>query len=155
MKNDYMHMETFKAVEKAMGGELPIEIQQAMVKKSAGFISFMDNPNSRLSYEAYRDMEAGGKAYRAKQSKAWAAEKAAAQIHTDAGGDPFDFEWDGTVAESITEGVSSILYHVSSIHNVRDMLTDNSIRLTPNFGTGAERGHEPEGKIYYLSTARS
>jgi hypothetical protein len=35
------------------------------------------------------------------------------------------------------------------------MLTDNSIRLTPNFGTGAERGHEPEGKIYYLSTARS
>ncbi len=155
IKNDLMHMETFKAIEKAMGGELPIEIQQAMVKKSPGFISFMENPHTRLSYEAHRDMEAGGRAYRAKQEKSWAAEKAAAKIHADAGGDAIDFEWDGKVAESITEGVSSILYHVSSIHNVRDILTDNSIRLTPNFGTQAERGHEPEGKIYYLSTARS
>ncbi len=155
INKDIMHMETFKAIEKAMGGELPIEAQQLMIQKSAGFISFMDNPNSRLSYEAHRDMEAGGRSYRAKQSKAWAAEKAAAKIHTDAGGDPFDFEWDGKVAESITEGVSPILYHVSQIHNVRDMLTDNAIRLTPDFGTGSEQEHKPEGKIYYLSTARS
>jgi len=27
--------------------------------------------------------------------------------------------------------------------------------LTPDFGTGAEKEHQPEGKIYYLSTARS
>jgi len=153
IKSDTMHMGTFKAIEKVMGGELPIEIQQAMIKKSPGFISFMDNPNSRLSYEAHRDMEAGGRAYRDKQSKEWAAEKAAAKIHADAGGDPWDFKWNAN--ESITEGVSPILYHVSQIHNVRDMLTDNAIRLTPDFGTGAEKEHQPEGKIYYLSTARS
>lgn len=155
LNNGIMHAGTFHAIEKAMGGELPIEIQQAILKKNPAFITHMQNPHTRLEYEAHRDLGAGGRAFRDKQARQWKAENAAAKAHTDAGGDPFDFEWDGKVAESITEGVSSILYHVSQIHNVRDMLTDNSIRLTPNFGTQAERGHEPEGKIYYLSTARS
>jgi hypothetical protein len=115
----------------------------------------MQNPHTRLKYEAHRDMVASGQAYQKKQAKDWELENKARDKHLAQGGDPFDFTWNATATESITEGVSSILYHVSSIHNIRDMLTDDSIRLTPNFGTGAERGHEPEGKIYYLSTARS
>lgn len=153
LKNGILHRGTFLAIEKAMGGELPIEIQQALIKKSPTLISFMDNPHSRLEYEAHRDMENGGRAFRDKQAQQWKAENDAAAAHAAAGGDVWDSK--SAATESITEGVSPILYHVSQIHNVRDMLTNNTIRLTPDFGTGAEKEHQPEGKIHYLSTARS
>jgi len=153
LQNGILHRGTFLAIEKAMGGELPIEIQQALIKKSPTLISFMDNPHSRLEYEAHRDMGNGGRAYRDKQTQQWKAENDAAAAHAAAGGNVWDSP--SATTESITEGVSPILYHVSQISNIRDMLTDNTIRLTPDFGTGAEKEHQPEGKIYYLSTARS
>jgi len=146
LKNGILHMGTFQAIEKSLGA-LPIEVQQALLKKSPAFINYINNPDPQLKAEAMKIMSLSANEY-GKHTRSRGASPALTNFERNA-------YLDQELGESITEGVSPILYHVSQIHNVRDMLTDNAIRLTPDFGTGAEKEHQPEGKIYYLSTARS
>ena len=57
--------------------------------------------------------------------------------------------------KSLNEGVSSVLYHSTNIHNLRDIVVGNTIRLTPDIGTSSEEEQRKGSKIFYLSTARS
>ncbi len=54
----------------------------------------------------------------------------------------------------ISEGVSSILYQSTSIHNVKEILNRNAILLTPSIGTDSDYSIN-KNKTYFLSTARS
>jgi hypothetical protein len=141
IKNKIADMPTFQAIEQAMGGELPEDVQQELFKASPATLLSLEKPHNRLKYLATKQLVDNSNEYQAGVKKAWDAKQAAAKQSTADG--------------SITEGVSPILYHVSQIGSVNGILTDNEIRLTPDFGTGAEKEHQPEGKIYYLSTARS
>lgn len=145
IQNDIMHMQTFLAVENAMG-ELPIGIQNALLDNSPARFSHLKNPNPQLAQTAHGAMDVGPREFAAARKQHWENNPKLKDVEKDAWLDR---------STGITEGVSPILYHVSQISNIRDMLTDNAIRLTPDFGTRAEQEHQPEGKIYYLSTARS
>ena len=57
--------------------------------------------------------------------------------------------------EILTESLSSILYHSTSIKNVLDILKDNRFRLTPDYGTSSETDLRSGNKIYYMSFSRS
>jgi hypothetical protein len=53
------------------------------------------------------------------------------------------------------EGLSSILYHSTSIKSVLEILSSNMFRLTPDFGTSRETELRSSDKIYYMSFSRS
>lgn len=55
----------------------------------------------------------------------------------------------------LTEGLSDILYHSTSLYNVLSILKNNRLQLTPDIGTDAETGLRKKNKIYYMSFARS
>ena len=55
----------------------------------------------------------------------------------------------------LTEGLSDILYHSTSLYNVLRILKSNRLQLTPDIGTDAETGLRKKNKIYYMSFARS
>jgi hypothetical protein len=55
----------------------------------------------------------------------------------------------------ITEGLSDILYHSTSLYNVLSILKNNKLQLTPDLGTNAEVKLRKKNRIYYMSFARS
>lgn len=57
-------------------------------------------------------------------------------------------------ASRVSSGLSSILYHVTSVHNLKDILSENRFRLSSAVGTKSERLLDLQ-KLYYLSTSRS
>jgi hypothetical protein len=57
--------------------------------------------------------------------------------------------------EFIKEGLSSILYHTTSIHALAKILKSNEFVLTPAVGTSAEMDLLKNQKFYYFSTTRS
>lgn len=59
------------------------------------------------------------------------------------------------IMQIITEGLSDILYHSTSLPNVLNVLKDNTFRLTPDLGADSETGLRKKNKIYYMSFARS
>lgn len=55
----------------------------------------------------------------------------------------------------LTERVSSIIYHSTGIGTLLNILEQDRFRLTPDFGTSAERDRRQRGRGYYMSTSRS
>lgn len=61
---------------------------------------------------------------------------------------------DSPEKESITEGLSSVLYHYTSVYNALQIVKQNKIKLAASPGTGAESNLQSGDRVYYLSTAR-
>ncbi len=59
------------------------------------------------------------------------------------------------MSQIITEGLSDILYHSTSLYNVLSILKNNKFQLTPDIGTDAEANLRKKNRIYYMSFARS
>lgn len=59
------------------------------------------------------------------------------------------------IASILTEGLSDILYHSTSLYNVLSILKNNRLRLSPDLGAESESGLRKKNKIYYMSFARS
>ncbi len=55
----------------------------------------------------------------------------------------------------LTEGLSDILYHSTSLYNVLSILKNNKLQLTPDLGTNAEVKLRKKNRMYYMSFARS
>lgn len=56
----------------------------------------------------------------------------------------------------LSEGISSILYHFTSIHALEKILMTDTFELTASIGTNVERELEAgDGLYYYMSNARS
>jgi len=56
----------------------------------------------------------------------------------------------------LNEGISKILYHVTNINNLENILKDNKFRLTPDLGSESDSAHrKTDKKVYYFSTARN
>jgi len=61
---------------------------------------------------------------------------------------------DSPEKDRLTEGLSPVLYHFTSLTNTLNMLKQNKIKLAAATGTGAERNLQPGDRVYYLSTTR-
>lgn len=59
------------------------------------------------------------------------------------------------IEQIISEKLSNILYHATSISTVLNILKSDSFRLTPDLGTKADARFRKKDKIYYMSFARS
>ena len=59
------------------------------------------------------------------------------------------------IASILTEGLSDILYHSTSLYNVLNILKNNKLRLSPDLGAESESNLRKKNKIYYMSFARS
>ncbi len=60
----------------------------------------------------------------------------------------------GAFGESLTEGVSPVLYHFMGITPAESVLRQNKFRLTAAPGTDTERKLQHGDRMYYLSTTR-
>jgi len=64
-------------------------------------------------------------------------------------------EYNPPIKESITEGISPIVYHaVGSSRDALSILTQNKFKLTASSGTDTERALQKGGRQYSLSTTR-
>lgn len=55
----------------------------------------------------------------------------------------------------ITERLSAVLFHSTSIHNLYKIASNNEFRLTPDFGTESEYDRRSKRRFYYMSFSRS
>lgn len=59
------------------------------------------------------------------------------------------------ISHILTEGLSDVLYHATNLNVLGQILTSNSLRLTPDIGTDAEASRRKGNKMYYMSFSRS
>lgn len=55
----------------------------------------------------------------------------------------------------LTEGISDILYHSTSMNALESILKMDAFKLTTSIGTGAEEVLNKKGKFFYFSTTRN
>lgn len=58
------------------------------------------------------------------------------------------------INDILTERISDIVYHATSLHATASILKNKKINLTASSGTTSELKHMPEGKMYYMAVAR-
>ena len=58
------------------------------------------------------------------------------------------------IYNTLVEGISPILYHVTSLMGLRGIIKTDKFKLTPDLGTEADKELGHENKIYYFSTSR-
>lgn len=59
------------------------------------------------------------------------------------------------IYNQLTEGLSKVLYHRTSVGSVLSILQDNEFRLTTSVGTKSDARDTSGGRWYFLSTART
>ena len=57
--------------------------------------------------------------------------------------------------ETIAEGATDVLYHMTSTRSAANILADGVFKLASSVGTKAEEKYAPPGRPYFLSTSRS
>ena len=55
----------------------------------------------------------------------------------------------------LTEGITDILYHSTSIHALESILKMDKFKLSTSIGTGSEEDLAKKGKFFFLSTTRN
>lgn len=58
------------------------------------------------------------------------------------------------IKHHLKEGISPVLYHVTYMGNLRNILKTDKFKLTPDIGTQADQNLGHKTKVYYLSTTR-
>lgn len=58
------------------------------------------------------------------------------------------------IKHHLKEGISPILYHVTYMGNLLNILETDKFKLTPDIGTQADQDLGHKSKVYYLSTSR-
>jgi len=58
------------------------------------------------------------------------------------------------IKHHLKEGISPVLYHVTYMGNLRNILETDKFKLTPDIGTQADQNLGHKTKVYYLSTSR-
>jgi len=63
--------------------------------------------------------------------------------------------WLGKKATTLTESVSSVVYHFSPLYSASEILKQKRFRLTTSSGTKTEKELQTRDTLYYFSTTRS